>query len=83
MPKETKAAGDTKLALDGNVLTGAVPAGLSEATLLSTLLLNNNYLSEESVPDEVCDLRAERLVEFIVDCNRPICRIPACCTACT
>jgi hypothetical protein len=77
----------TRMQLHSNQLTGPIPHNWGRMTNMDLMTLENNKLTG-SVPAEVCDLRQEKLRQFIVDCydeRRKLgvqCTLKKCCTLC-
>ena len=55
----------TYLSVEGNLLSGSIPANLSSANSLSTLVFRDNYLSG-SIPAELANLSTLRYVSETV-----------------
>ena len=78
-----------ELRLDSNLLSGGVPVALGNLSDLRFLRLEANRL-QGRVVDDICALRDEDLVQFVVDCPIDVngesfgvvCAIPECCTGC-
>ena len=77
----------TRMQLHSNQLTGEIPYTWGRMSNLDLMTLENNMLRGD-VPREVCDLRQEKLRQFIVDCPNPrkdlgiACEVPKCCSLC-
>jgi len=80
-----------ELQLHTNRLAGTIPEEIGNLIDIRTLTFDGNFMDGRT-PTKVCDLRAARLNNFIVDCPSflgesqvvvgIICSIPDCCTEC-